>query len=155
MDDLPQAATWATVAAALVGILWAVLRRKWQRRDKAEQKLVDAENAVYSAADIVSDARANGTAEALAEAERDYAAAIKRRDALRKALGVSAIMALLAACLLSGCQNAQAPQPVILNDHVRLVAPGDTVPPLPEGETRWWLLTPRGMDMVSPLERRP
>lgn len=152
MDDLPQAATWATAAAIALGILWAVLKRRWHRRDKDEQKLVDAENAVYSAADIVADARENGTAEALAEAEKDYAAAIRRRDALRKALGVSAIMALLA--VLSGCRNAPAPQPVILNDHVRLVAPGDTVPPLPEGETRWWLLTPRGMDMVSPLERR-
>ena len=54
-------------------------------------------------------------------------------------------------CAAIGCR-ATAPEPrvIVLSEHCQSAAPGDTVPPLPAGEPRWWLCTPTGLRMMMP-----
>ena len=65
------------------------------------------------------------------------------------------IAALLVAAGLyaAGCVSRRAepePRVIVLSEHCQTAAPGDTVPPLPEGEPRWWLCTPTGLRMMMP-----
>ncbi len=57
------------------------------------------------------------------------------------ALGILAVLGLATGC---------ATETIVLNDHARTVQPGDTVPPLPEGEAVWWLMTPTGLGRMLP-----
>ena len=73
----------------------------------------------------------------------------KRRYEHVKAGG--AFMVALALLLLSGCRTVRPP--VVLSEHCSFPAPGYVVPPLPEGEARWLLLTvPTGVEMMLPTD---
>lgn len=59
------------------------------------------------------------------------------------------------ALLVCGCRTAPAPEKSVLiptGEHVLLPHHGDVVPPLPEGEARWFLLTPTGLAFLLPSD---
>lgn len=154
MDATP---TWAGAAVIALGLIGAWLRRRWKHRDaeadRARKVLEAARCSLCSAVDAMIDAREDGfSATDLYEATQEYEAAlaayVEARETARR-LGVATLAALvLGAC--AGCRSPAPAEPTVLDDHVRIVAPGDVVPPLPSGQTRWWLCTPRGLSMVAP-----
>ncbi len=56
--------------------------------------------------------------------------------------------------LLAGCKTNAVVSPVLIptGQHILLPSPGDIVPPLPVGESRWWLLTPTGLAFLLPSD---
>ena len=138
-------ATWAGVLAGVVGIVAALLLRRWARtdEDRAAEK-----HRVAELKRSASDWRA-----ALARGDAEGAALAKRRYDYLKAGG--AILMLLAACLcLPACRTAVVPAPpppLLLSRHAMFLESGATVPDLPEGQTRWLLLSvPTGVETMLP-----
>ena len=128
--------TWVGVIAGLIGLVAAMLARRWANRDERAK-------AIRHAAKAGREATQRGDAEGAVIWKREY-------DYL-KAGGALAI--LLCACLcLSGCRT-QPPVLVPVGEHVVFPEAGFVVPPLPEGQTRWMLLTvPTGVEMALPTD---
>lgn len=140
----PVAGSWAGAACAALALFgWWLVRRDRRRAELMAEyrKRLEDERRAYEA---WADASRNGTALDV----RRTAAAL---DAIRKALdalkaSMPALAALLCAATLSGCVARGAPERVVrLDEHIRVVRPGETVPDYPDGETRWWLLSPAGL----------
>lgn len=65
----------------------------------------------------------------------------------------AAALLVLGVLLISSCRTSPpAPRVLVLSEHCQTASPGDTVPPLPEGETRWWLCTPTGLRLMLPAD---
>lgn len=146
MDDLPNIAKYgiggALALLAALALLWYRARlgreaKAEERREALRAELADAE-ARHSAALFCGDA-----AGAVREA--------RRIDRLRRRLGLGA--ALVGVLLLSSCRTPPAEVRVVaLSEHCRAIAPGETVPPLPEGEAVYWLCTPTGLRLMMPAD---
>lgn len=69
---------------------------------------------------------------------------------------VSAAFLLIGLALIAAsCRSAPPPpkpEVVTLTEHVMIVQPGDTVPSLPEGQSIWYLATPRGLASLLPAD---
>lgn len=151
MDDLPNIAQygWGGAFALVVALLFWLFRRREKREDEARKTAAEHR-------------------EAYAAALRDWEAAIEAGDAAAAAAhaeelermrkwGWNALPLVVAGlCLAAGCRAPRAVSapvsPVLLTEHVRIVKPGDTVPELPAGESRWWLCTPTGMRRLLPSD---
>lgn len=148
----PQGWTWATVAGVpLVTVAWWLIRRARkldERREAYKAALADAhvaEDAYHAALEnAVNTGEVRQAREALDEARR-------RCDALRKSLPV-----LLVALALAGCvtRTKEVERIVQLDEHIRIVQPGDMVPDYPSAETRWWLVSPTGLIELMPKYRQ-
>lgn len=140
----PVAGTWAGAACAALALFawWAVKRDKRRRELMAEYRSrLEDERRAY---DAYTDAVRNGAAIDVRRAAAALDAIRKTLDALRSSM--PALAALLCAAALAGCTTREGPERVVkLDEHIRVVAPGETVPDYPDGETRWWLLTPAGL----------
>lgn len=76
-------------------------------------------------------------------------------SAFAAVFSIPAMAFVLTLTLATGCASTKVKERIIqLNDHVKIVQPGETVPEYPNGETRWWLMTPTGMDSVIPQYRQ-
>lgn len=148
----PQVWTWATVVGvALVTFAWWFFRRA---------RLLDERRKAYKAAfedAKVAEAAFKAAAEtATSIAEVRQAAAVldetrRRCDALRKGLPVL----LVAGAFLAGCVTREGPERIVqLDEHIRIVQPGDAVPDYPGGESRWWLVSPTGLVELMPKYRQ-
>ena len=66
------------------------------------------------------------------------------------------ITGFVVAALVAGCRSTKpdVPPPVLIpiGTHIQQPVPGDVVPPLPEGELRWYLCTPTGLSMLLPTD---
>lgn len=138
MEDIPNLAQygWGGAAALIIGLLLLLFQRRARREDEAK-------------------AKAKAREEELVKAQAQWAAAIHRGDALEARRLKERIDAIRAAglCLaLSALVSCKAPEPrtVVLSEHCRAIMPGETVPPLPPGETTYWLCTPSGLFMLLP-----
>lgn len=130
--NLPEGATWATVAAFVVSIVAWLIVRGATSAEKRRERLEEAEKAL-------SDAWASGDVERIAKATRRY-------EAAKKALLLG--FALLA---LSGCRSA--PEPIVIGTYHLTPEPGATVPELPTGEVRWHLISyPTGVRNAFPSD---
>lgn len=150
----PQTGSWALAACMALTLVLLVLLRKWKKRDDARERLRAAAAEYNEAVAQYHAAVQVGTVEDGLEAARKVKAAADRVQAAEKALACL----LVASCLFTaGCLHTRTPKETIvtLTDHVRIVEPGATVPDYPDGETRWWLLTPRGMAEMVPGEAYP
>ena len=60
------------------------------------------------------------------------------------------------ALIAAGCVSRRAvrvAEPLPVGRYVIAPAPGDAVPPLPAGETRWWLMSaPTGLRLLLPAD---
>lgn len=149
MEEIPAIAKYGFGGAAALlsalALLWYAARRRREAKSEERRAALRAE---------------------LADAEKRHAACLEGGDALGAVsearridrlrsrlarLGPAAV--LLCVLPLSGCR-APAPEAraVVLSDHCRAVSPGDTVPDLPAGESRWWLCTPRGLRLMMPAD---
>ena len=145
MQDIPTVATWAAVALAAIVFAAAVVRRKWSRRDAAERGRAERRNAYIAALEEWQDSVERGDAEGARRLKLDI-------DRMRRD-GWHLVAAAALAIAVSGCRSpAPPPEPVVLSAHLQIVAPGDTVPPLPGGEPRWWLATPTGLGLLLPAD---
>lgn len=150
MEEIPSSVAqygWGGAAALLVLLLLAVFLRRSSREDAAvrERRALEAE-LVRAQADWAAANHAG-------DAPRMHAAR-GRINRLRGLLGKGA--ALVGVLLLSSCRSPAPPPPAVrtvaLSEHCRTIAPGETVPPLPEGEGVYWLCTPTGLEMLLPAD---
>ena len=146
---------WAAIGAAvlvLAIVCAAATFRKWRRQDEGERKRRENYNSYIATLHAWQDAIEQGDA---AEASQ---IAIELDEMRKKGWNIAPALVLCAgvlACSLSAsCTSPPAPAPetVLLSDHVRIVKPGDTVPDLPQGESFWWIATPKGMLHLLPSD---
>jgi hypothetical protein len=144
----PNAGSWALAACSALAIAGACIFRRWKKQDAAKERLDAAQAAVEAALATYNSAVRHGTPADARAASRKLEAAQKTLRAARQAF-----MALCVAMLFAGCAKERVVEKetiLRLDEHVRLVQPGDTVPDFPDGETRWWLLTPTGLEEMLP-----
>ena len=146
----PAQATWALPAAmALTLLAWYAVRNA--RRSDAEAALRRRRRALYDAA--VKDWQTAINAKDMAAASR-LAAMLEEMRARRWHMG--GYLALCCLCLLlASCATRRpdpAPRPPIIGIDILSPAPGDTVPPLPDGAACWWLATPAGLAALLPVD---
>ena len=143
--DLPTEGSIALAACIALTLFGAWLYRRWERRAKAEANLEARMADLKDAQKAYSDAIRNGTPSEAAAAKRSVDAASRR---VQEAARMICLAVLAALC---GCLAPREVETVVrLDDHVRIVHPGDTVPDYPAGEARWWLLTPKGLEELLP-----
>lgn len=151
----PQAGTWAGAAcAALAIVAWWLVRRA-RKRDAREEEYKARLADVRVAEDALEDSYANATDGAEVRKARSAVDEARRRaDAVRKALHIAAV--LLAVAALAGCvtRTREVERIVQLDEHIRIIAPGDTVPDYAPGESRWWLVSPTGLVEMMPKYRQ-
>jgi hypothetical protein len=89
---------------------------------------------------------------AMQSGDTEGAMLAKRRYDYLKSGGIMVLAVfLLLAC--SGCRTTTAKPPVVLSEHASFPLPGSIVPPLPEGQVRWLLLSvPTGVEMMLPTD---
>ena len=130
MPDLTtlSGAGWAGVAMVAIAAIWGIV--SWIRGNKPKEKaeLEEAKKEYF-------DALNNGDVEKIMLAR-------KRLEAARKALAI-----ILACICLSGCKTRVLEVPV--GKYVSFPVEGETVPALPEGESRWILSSaPTGTKLI-------
>lgn len=143
----PIAGSWALAACMAIALLawWLALRDKRTAELKAELKAAKA--AERDAMNAWQDALRNGTTEEAVRAASRADAAGRRVELLRRSIGITLFL-LVAAC---GCATPEPHEKIVrLDAHLRIVSPGETVPDYPDGETRWWLATPTGLEVMVP-----
>ena len=133
---------WAGGFVLLVALLFYIFLRRSRAEDEAHRERARQKQELEELE--------TSWATALTRGDLARAHALKLRiDELRKALGLA-----LLCLVLCGCRSAPAPAPevrtVALSEHCRAVAPGDTVPELPPGESLYLLCTPTGLRMLLP-----
>ena len=67
---------------------------------------------------------------------------------------VAAVAVALGLCAAGCASRRSQPEPrvVVLSEHCRTIAPGETVPDLPKGEPVYWLCTPTGLELMMPAD---
>lgn len=145
----PQTGSWALAVcmALTLFVLW--LLRRWKRQDEAREALLSAQKDLLSAQEEYREKVRTGTPEEAHQAANRVKALWAEVDRLEKLAGV---FCLFLCVLASGC--VRSPGVIWLDEHVRIVEPGSVVPPYPDGETRWWLLSPTGFDELVPIQRQ-
>lgn len=150
--EWPTAAGWSLVAAEAIAVFaWWMLRRgkRFDERWEAyKQGLADEIEASKAFADKVR----HGSGAEVREAKRILDAKRKALDELRKAMHL--LVAFFAVATLTGCATRERERIVTLDEHIRIVAPGDTVPDYADGENRWWLVSPTGLVGMVPEYRQ-
>lgn len=134
---------WAAATAIVVLFALAVTAHAWRTAQERREQLAARRDwhrrklAKYRAA------LASGDAEKAMLAKRAL-------DAARKGLPLAAI--IIASLCAAGChQKPPKNNAIPIGRYVQAPAPGDAVPPLPEGEQRWWLLSaPTGFELLMP-----
>lgn len=144
MDDIAGIAKggWAAAAAIIAAIAYVLFKARQGRVEKDEEKRSALE-------EELKDARAKWAAAEFCKDVPGMNREARRINTIRRRLGLP--VAILCAALAAGCAS-QKVRTVILSEHCRTAAPGDTVPDLPEGETRWWLCTSTGLQMMMPAD---
>lgn len=146
----PQAGTWAGAACAVLAIVawWLVEREK--KRAEMRKRYAQLRGDVLVAEEAYRDALENGTALAVRRAAAELDERRRKMDLVAKA-----IAGLCVLLVLGGCRTTAPQESIVrLDEHIRIVAPGETVPDYPEGESRWWLCTPSGMMEMVPQYRQ-
>lgn len=65
--------------------------------------------------------------------------------------GALAVVVIASLCAAGCHQKPTKNNAIPIGRYVQAPAPGDTVPELPDGETRWWLLSaPTGFELLMP-----
>lgn len=149
----PVVAGWSLVAAEVLALAawWLVKRdkRKQELRAEYRNRLKDECLAFQAYERAVRE----GTALDAQRAAKTLSAIRESLDDLLKQIRACGAFALLAGCalLFQGCITREGPERIVkLDQHIRIVAPGETVPDYPEGQTRWWLLSPEGLVELLP-----
>lgn len=148
----PTEASWALAACSVLALLgfcvvpW--VKRKGERWEQYKQGLSDE----IEASKTYAEKSRTGTTAELLEAKRILDAKRKALDDLGKAMHLLA--AFFTVSVLAGCATQERERIVLLDEHVRIVAPGDVVPDYPEGEARWWLMSPTGLVEMVPQYRQ-
>ena len=130
---LAGGATWAAALGALTAF-FAWLAKRTSRRESERR-------AYRRACDAWKEAISKGDALGAAEEKRKI-------DLMRRKGWHRLSVVLVASLAIAGCKT----ETVALTDHVRVIEPGETVPPLPAGEKVWWLCTPRGLTLLLPAD---
>lgn len=144
MEDIASIAKggWAAAAAIIAAIAFFAFRARQRRVEKDEEKRSALE-------DELKDANAKWAAAEFCKDVPGMAREARRIDSIKRRLGLP--VAILCAALAAGCAS-QKVRTVILSEHCRTAAPGDIVPELPEGESRWWLCTSTGLRIMMPSD---
>lgn len=148
MDDLPNIAKYG-IGGALA--LLSALALLWYRHRLNREARSDEERAALQAE--LADARAKWAACEFREDAAGMASEARRIDRLRRRLGLPLLVLMAGLC--PACRTPAPPaepRVVVLSEHCRTAAPGDTVPELPAGETRWWLCTSTGLRLMMPAD---
>ena len=134
------AANWTALAQALVGLVTRVwdavvsrFRTRKRKRESYERALADWR-----------DALASGDASKVLDAKRKV-------DKLREAGWHRFSLPILLLVCVSGCRTAKL-EIVPAAEHIRVIEPGDIVPPYPNGENNWRLATPTGLEWMLPAD---
>jgi Flp pilus assembly protein TadB len=148
----PVVGSWSLFACCLVALAaWWLVERK-RRKKELQEKVDRAEADVAVAREAYEAANRNGSAADLHRAALDLSHAQQRHNDLKKQLAALLVAVVVAGALLCGCATRDVERVVLLDDHVRIVAPGDVVPDYAPGESRWWLMSPRGLSDMLPKE---
>ena len=138
----------AILAALVIG--GAVLWRRWRKQDCADElKLKRYQKYEAKRAEYIELSKTAVAPELLAAKAREL-------DAMREKgwheLAIAAIVAFAMAA--TGCQHPDArPVAVMVGTYVAMPRPGEIVPDLPEGESRWWLMSaPTGIRLMMPRD---
>ena len=79
----------------------------------------------------------------------DAVTALKWKNRMDELVKMGLVLVL--AVLVCGCRTRTVVTTLWLSDYARTIAPGETVPSLPEGESCWWLMSaPRGLEAMMP-----
>lgn len=148
----PQIGTWAGAACSALALLAWWLVKKHTRKVELRARLRAREADLLVAEEEYDHAAKNGTATDMRRTAAAVSDASRECDAIRKMLHATIVLAGVSA--LAGCAAGQAERIVVLDDHVRLVPPGAVVPEYPEGESRWWLVSPTGLREIMPKYRQ-
>ena len=134
-------ASWAGVCLAAITLAaWLLVRRA--RKSDASDAERKAHRAQY-------EKTLGEWSEAIQAGKIARAMRLRRRLAAMRAAGWFALVLLLAGC---AAPKTEVVATLPTGEHILLPLPGDTVPPLPDGEPRWWLCTPSGLRMLLPDE---
>ena len=159
MSDIPweSPATWAGVAGLALAIFGYWLVRRHRRRGELVGEYRNRLKDVCLAEKAYQKAVRDGTAAEARQAAQILDAMRKAADALAgkiKALSCF-VMALGVAVLSGGCITREGPERIVqLDEHIRIVQPGETVPDFASGESRWWLVSPTGLMELMPKYRQ-
>ena len=156
MDDLPNIAKYgiggALALLSALALLWYRARLGRVEKDEARREALQAE---------LADARAKWAACEFCGDAAGMASEARRIDRLRRRLGLPLLAGLMAGLPLQISATPEEPgtpappaepRVVVLSEHCRTAAPGETVPELPAGETRWWLCTSTGLRLMMPAD---
>ncbi len=144
----PTIGSWSLAACCVIALMGWWLMRRDRRTAELKAALSKALAEEREARAEYAQAARVGKPEDVCIAARAVEEKRKRIQAIQRSLGVTLF---LAAFILAGCRTAEPTERIVrLDAHVRIVAPGDTVPDYPEGEARWWLVTPTGLVSILP-----
>ena len=147
----PTAGSWSLFACACAAIVGWLLVKRHRSKQELQKKCDKAEADVAVAKEEYENASRNGTAADIHRAAQEYNLAKKAHLDLKKQLAALCVAAVFAGTFC-GCATREVERIVRLDEHGRLVVPGDVVPDYPAGESRWWLMTPTGLVDMLPKE---
>lgn len=146
----PTATSWAAAACFALAIFAWILVRRARRIDGLREEYVRRLAELADAEREWRDAILNGTVAMVQEARRKVVDL--RAELMRLKQAMAGLLVLL---VCAGCATREAAEKVVVvSDHAQIVEPGFIVPDYPDGETRWWLCTPTGLELMVPAFRR-
>jgi len=137
---------WSGVAAMALGLVAYLIGRRHKSQDD-ERRLRKERHEKYLATRLAwRTAAETGDATAMAR--------LKKELDLMRDKGWHLAPVVLAVLLMAGCASKAPPPPatVLLNEHVRTMMPGEVLPDLPAGSSRWWVCTAEGLEQLLPQD---
>lgn len=137
-----QGVGWAgAIATALGLVLWLICRKTSLSDEEKAEKAKRREAYEQAKRDWTEAVRNGNTVLAIALKER--------LDSMRRKGWHLVLAAVL--ILAAGCRTTVV-HTIPVGEHILQLQPGDVLPALPAGETRWWALTPSGLEMLLPQD---
>ena len=147
----PTVGGWAlAVCSAIAMVAWAMIRSAAKQDEEVRQRMAKRRAYDKAVADWHFEVKQGGVE------HLEMAMILKRKINDMRSHGWHLLAFALVAGIFAGCHSTK-PDPVPpvmipIGTHIQQPAPGDVVPPLPEGESRWWLCTPTGLSMLLPTD---
>lgn len=147
----PTVGGWAlAVCSAIALVAWAMIRSAAKQDEEVRQRMAKRRAYDKAVADWHFEVKQGGVE------HLEMAMILMRKINDMRSHGWHDLVLVVALVALSGCRTSK-PEPassvmIPVGTHIRQPAPGDIVPHLPEGESRWWLCTPTGLSMLLPID---
>lgn len=144
----PTVGGWALAACSAIALFaWAMIRSAAKQDEEVRQRMAKRRAYDKAVADWHFEVKQGNV---------EMAMILMRKINDMRSHGWHLLALAIVSGMLAGCRSPKAdPRPPVLipvGSHILQPAAGDIVPPLPEGESRWWLCTPTGLSMLLPQD---